>query len=407
MTKLDEIQNRRKKLLKMLSEQESITLEACMCELNIGLRTLLSDIADLRSQNYEIKRKKNTISGSNISSFNTYEHSSRAIARQASILRFFQKNPGSPQREDLLYNKIFKNINSPDEISGKTFHKDIKTLIEQGYLTRNKDKTLSSTLKVYTTKNFSSADSDQMLTHLYNYSYGDAMDPIADNLIKKISRELYYKLCTDTNITYTPYYTFKKKYPGDLSKAFSIFQSCDFYHHILQLRYEPEDLPAEEFLFRTGKLVYSMNQSKLYAMGKDDSGTLRLLNFEYITSSAATDHPNLEYNAREYDRICREMFSVSVEKPFQVKIFFKDELQILNKVRCLQASRPSTSSLKEYQNGVLYQDTIRGFYDFARYLRGFGRSCKVIEPQCLRENLIASAQRLSEEYRQILNKENL
>lgn len=150
-----------------------------------------------------------------------------------------------------------------------------------------------------------------------------------------------------------------------------------------------------------------MDQSKLYTMGKDDSKTLRLLNFEYITSVTETNSFNLEYNAQEYTKICNEMFSVSIEEPFQVKIFFKDELQIMNKVRHLHASRPFTSSLKEHQNGILYRDTIRGFYDFSRYLRGFGRSCKVIEPQRLRENLIASAQKLADEYRQILDRENL
>lgn len=406
MATLDQIEKRRKRLLELLLEHGSITLEACMNELDIGKRTLLDDVAELRRQNYEIKRKKNILYGSEIGSRNTFEHSSRATVRQAFILRLFQENGGAPKDDAHLYKDILEDMNFAYEISSKTFRKDIQTLIGKGYLTKNADRKICPTSKSYLIKEYSSEDSEEMLTRLYNYSHGDDLDPLADSVIQKISRELYYKLCTDTDISPAPYFTFKKKYPGNLTKAFSIFQNCNFHHHILRLRYKPKESAGEEFLFCTGKLVYSMAQSRLYAMGKDGSGTLRLLNFEYIASAEETEDSNPEYIAKEYQQICREMFIVSVEKPFQAKIFFKDELQVMDKIRRLHKSRPDTSSLTEYQNGMLYQDTIRGFYDFARYLRGFGRSCKVIEPQRLQESLIRSSRILTDEYRQILEKEN-
>lgn len=52
----------------------------------------------------------------------------------------------------------------------------------------------------------------------------------------------------------------------------------------------------------------------------------------------------------------------------------------------------------------MYRDTVRGLSDVARYLRGFGRSCKVNKPEKLKQMMIESNDKVIEMYEEYLNK---
>ena len=59
-------------------------------------------------------------------------------------------------------------------------------------------------------------------------------------------------------------------------------------------------------------------------------------------------------------------------------------------------------SAKIYQKDsetIIYEDNIRGMSDFAKYLRRFGRSVKVLEPESLRKMMLDDVARLEEMYR--------
>ena len=47
----------------------------------------------------------------------------------------------------------------------------------------------------------------------------------------------------------------------------------------------------------------------------------------------------------------------------------------------------------------VYEDDLRGMSDFAKYLRRFGRSVKVLEPESLRKMMLDDVERLEEVYR--------
>ena len=56
------------------------------------------------------------------------------------------------------------------------------------------------------------------------------------------------------------------------------------------------------------------------------------------------------------------------------------------------------------EDKIVYRDTVRGLSDVARYLRGFGRSCKVNKPEKLKQMMIESNDKVIEMYEEYLNK---
>ena len=66
----------------------------------------------------------------------------------------------------------------------------------------------------------------------------------------------------------------------------------------------------------------------------------------------------------------------------------------------VMAAAGSCLVMAEENAGYIYEDDIRGLNDFARFLRKFGSSVYVREPEELRKTMVFSLNRTLEKYRE-------
>ena len=78
-----------------------------------------------------------------------------------------------------------------------------------------------------------------------------------------------------------------------------------------------------------------------------------------------------------------------LEKPEQVKVKFYNEANVWEKVKRDLACR-TKGQLYEKDGFLYYEDTVYGISKFRPWIYGFGSSAIVLEPQSLREHIIAS-----------------
>jgi predicted DNA-binding transcriptional regulator YafY len=102
----------------------------------------------------------------------------------------------------------------------------------------------------------------------------------------------------------------------------------------------------------------------------------------------------------EFDLACYAsgMWGVYAGEPTRVRVQFFDEMNVLARLRAEIADRPS-ACLSQVGTGVWeLVDTVAGLPEFRVWLRSFGSSARVIEPECLRMQLIESAMRMRDMY---------
>lgn len=92
------------------------------------------------------------------------------------------------------------------------------------------------------------------------------------------------------------------------------------------------------------------------------------------------------------------MWGVYAGEPTRVRVRFFDEMNVLARLRAEIADRPS-ACLTQVDTGVWeLVDTVAGLSEFRVWLRSFGSSALVIQPECLRMQLIESAMRMRDMY---------
>lgn len=137
-----------------------------------------------------------------------------------------------------------------------------------------------------------------------------------------------------------------------------------------------------------GLIVYCADKDKLYLLGRQASakGQLQagyeILKLDKLEKVEAIDVPNELWQAAEFKALSRAMFSISVAQPVNVKVEFEDVFNIKAKLQGLLSQRRSAKLTKQ-GNKLLYEDLVAGLPDLANYLRQYGSSCRVLEPQAL------------------------
>ena len=182
--------------------------------------------------------------------------------------------------------------------------------------------------------------------------------------------------------------------------------------------------------FYIGLIAYSADKDELYIIG---SSKITKPKYEMFSASSikwdslkVSDNINnfkkiatkeyLNSLKKDFSTIKDEMFDISCDKPQNISIKIKASNKNIKEFEHLSACRSKTASLKYvYEDGtsflvkqlksnhkieyLLYNDTIRGIGDFAKYLRGFGDSIVVLSDEKLKSQLISTADRVIENYK--------
>ena len=144
----------------------------------------------------------------------------------------------------------------------------------------------------------------------------------------------------------------------------------------------------------------------LYLIGKNEgAGFDYILNVMKIKNiSIARGIKNDIFEPPRYLRMAEEMFQISVDPLVHVKVEFQDfgniGLKLENLLRKRKNAKLYSCTDGKFEKGYIYEDDIRGLNDFARFLRKFGSSVYVREPEELRKTMVFSLNRTLEKYRE-------
>ena len=182
-----------------------------------------------------------------------------------------------------------------------------------------------------------------------------------------------------------------------------ISQPYKSYKLRLTTTYDKTDKPD---LFTAGLLFYCVETGSFYALGRNfTKNRIESRRLDLIEKIEATSEVNSEFHQKNYYKIYNEMFSAQYEeKSHHVKVYIQDFGNVLkrfyelNSIRTLSTIRHIDNPPANCPYAYVYEDTIRGLSDFARYLRGFGISVLAAAPAELQEKMQFTYNRIIEKY---------
>lgn len=159
--------------------------------------------------------------------------------------------------------------------------------------------------------------------------------------------------------------------------------------------------------FKTGLIVFNDETGQYHLAGKvigEDRDTV--INAERIREiSEIEEIDNDLFEDDHFLKIGEESLIISTEDPIPLKLKFKDEANVREKIENYAKERPHAKitfleNTEGQEKEFLYEDWVRGFNDTARFIRKFGKSVEVLEPVQLREQMIFSLNRTLERYQE-------
>ncbi|SFQ09642.1 Predicted DNA-binding transcriptional regulator YafY, contains an HTH and WYL domains [Lachnospiraceae bacterium XBB1006] len=315
----------------------------------------------------------------------------------ASIIKSIRKNAQNIG----VYADENGNINVAQNIVSVTaLRKDLKQLRELGLVEMN-----SSTRTSYRLTSTApyiipiSADS------LYEFcmKYKDTASSISE--IEPL-KQAYHKMKLLINLddTLESFHRFGKSNSLSHSQQekFNTFIQSQYTTHLIQIEYDDK-----KDTFAVGLLFYSVETGGLYALGKNlDNNKIESRRIDWFKNVSTLPIENSDYHADIYFKIYNEMFSSSYEdEVFKVKILFQDFGNVGKRFTDLAKIRENAKiyAVKNKPDDCpydyIYEDSLRGLTDFARYLRSFGRSVLALEPPKLVDDyMLFTYNRIVEKY---------
>ena len=276
------------------------------------------------------------------------------------------------------------------------------SLISAGIIEKTAENEYKLTKKAPVYVNLSEDEALDILDRLHafgpSYSFSDKLQEIEKKLALALGEE--YREENRENFVVLGNRMNKKP---EVEKWLDRLSELDYEHYALEIEYGDK---GEIMIFRLGLVVYLSDRDMLYLIGKNEgAGFDYILNVMKIKNiSIARGIKNDIFESPRYLRMAEEMFQISVDPLVHVKVEFQDfgniGLKLENLLRKRKNAKLYSCTDGKFEKGYIYEDDIRGLNDFARFLRKFGSSVYVREPEELRKTMVFSLNRTLEKYRE-------
>lgn len=186
---------------------------------------------------------------------------------------------------------------------------------------------------------------------------------------------------------------------GEFERHAEFIDGCIARRRRILTLYRPRCGDQQEQVVCPLGTVYYWAQDDWYLVALDPHGRVSLLRGSRIASMRETwlafDYPD-DFNL--VDRF-REPWGVEMSDTlYDVEIRFFDDFRVIDKVRDQVAHRPSAALTTLDDGSVVLRDKVRGLTEIAAWIRQFGASAVVLQPEALRDRMAETARRLHEKY---------
>lgn len=396
---------RRQNILNDIINKTNNTQESLMVTYSVQIRTLKEDIRSLRDQGYNILSKKGTYilescSDSGEATPQTprfYQATDKIYLRKLIILLLMQQAEVPLSEVDIisLYQKYSYDEGS---VTPATLRTAISELVNDKLLSVNSDGLykVSKNAPVYLQLNDDDTLNIINLINLCGSSHPFHKE--LKNIASKLSIAFFNEDAGDEEHFYLT------------GRSYDKADKVNFFVDKLNtLSYETKKLniiyhsPAKGKLnlcVSIGLVIYSADRDNLYIIGKVEDKDF-ILNTNHIEDMNESSEPNSHFHSQYFLNMLEQMFSISADPVNHVIVEFQNKFDINNKLKRLVNQRSFASlTYDDKRDVIIYEDQIRGLYDFATYLRRYGKSAKVIEPKALQEIMYNSANRILDRYKE-------
>jgi predicted DNA-binding transcriptional regulator YafY len=179
--------------------------------------------------------------------------------------------------------------------------------------------------------------------------------------------------------------------------------------NLIQIEYQNTKDEIRKASFAVGLLFYSVETGSFYVLGKNlTKNRIESRRLDRLISVNTLPETNKEYAHKKYFKIYSEMFSAAYDNTaYHVKVLFQNygntykRFTNLGNIREFASIRPIIHRPEDCPYDYVYEDTLRGLNDFARYLRSFGRAVLAIEPAELTEKMKFTYARVISKYEEL------
>lgn len=191
-------------------------------------------------------------------------------------------------------------------------------------------------------------------------------------------------------------------------QTFNDFISHPYKTNRLQINSSFNDKERHDVI-SVGLLFYSIETSSFYALVNNHTqNRIESIRLDYIDSIDDLDTSNTIFHSDTYYKMYDEMFSAGFDPEVShVKVLFQDFGNIVTRFKNLETIR-NTSSIRLINNPpencvfkYVYEDDVRGLYDFAKFLRSFGYSVLAVEPPELKDIMTNTYNRALQKYNEL------
>lgn len=389
---------RRLSILKDLQENECCTYEYIMNTYQISERSMQADIKALCKQGYLIKGVKakqgyilKDAPGKKNQGY--YETTDAQKIRKLFIMLILQNSNGYTI-ERILHELQKYNL---DSITAdiKTVRAALEELIEERMLVCNNDVYIVSTMAPIQLA-LNTSEALEVLNLLEACSKGHHYQSTLNDIRRKFTIALFNE--PEEEYTSSAYVVYNKKYEEaeKLDNILAELNRYPFEKKQLEITFVNQKGLEITGVFSIGNIVYSVEKDRVYLIVEREE-TPYIIYYGSVKEIKPTEVENTVFQNDFYRKITDSMFSISIDPPVHVKVEFDNRFQIKDKLSKLLANR-TNASIEVNGDCLIYEDEISGLNDFARYLRRYGYSCRVIEPEILKDKLLESAERILEAY---------
>lgn len=376
-------------LLSLFSEKEVLTVEEIKDKLNINDRSVKNYIGYLRDYGIEVvpmNKKYRMVSDKPLGMglFSSQEF------RMVKIILTVGDNNGRFTKKELA-DEIIESLCDDDSISRKTIERAIRVCEENKYICLDENSRYRVCLE---TDTFTLTSDEDVFKFMELCSIYKSHIPFYNEINKLKAKIIEQTGYEDTDCSV---YCIGRGYSCDDSLRCTIkqFEAFDYRNKALCLGYDSKK-GYMKVTIQTVTLLYNWENDRSYIIGIVD-GEIYFIDIKTIREISETENINKLYNDKCLMEKIGMMFGASLDGPYDVKVEFENIFNIREKLVRLSNHRKSCK-ISVSSDKIIYTDTIYGIYDFARYLRGFGSSCKVIGPQKLKDIMRETYEKILETY---------
>lgn len=399
---------RKLKTLEILTEYRSIPREQLESLVGVSTRSLKTYIKELTLQGYNIKSSKGIISIADESDDNGvlakkadtsyitkefHESANSSKLRKVRILLELQKSV-----KPLSFTDIFELLEGGKTVSDKTLQYTLKELVSEHLISRGSDNTYSITSNAPVMLSLSIEDGYRFINTIDRYG---ADNPQSDELLD-IRNRLAQALSTslvDSFERNDRFILYEKACPNisEINSFLRKFREYPYDSKWIEISFRTKKMGVITRKLCVGLLVYVVLLDNLYIICEDEEGKYCTIPYQTIEKINPLEEESDVYKSAKYIELFETMLSVSTEEAFDVFVRFDKIVSIHRKLENYVMPRPR-AVITEDDNNYYLTDSVSGLNDFASYLRRFGKSCEVIEPEALKNKMIYSAKRTIDSY---------